>query len=52
MTVCDFRNLTSTKLEVIQARGQANCRVAIGVEGEKLVNHIVETIINWPPPSR
>jgi len=51
MTVCDFRNLTSAKLDIIQSRGLPNCRVAMTVEAEPLVNHIVETIINWPPRS-
>lgn len=51
MTVCDFRNLTTARLENIRGRADANCRVAVAVEGRALVDHIVEAIMEWPEPS-
>lgn len=52
MTVCDFRNLTSSKLEIITSRATPNCRVAIGVESRRLVEHIMDAILGWPAPAR
>lgn len=52
MTVCDFRNLTSAKLENIHARSSANCQVAISVDGRTLVEHIMEAILAWPDVHR
>ena len=48
MTVCDFRNLTTAKLENIRARSAANCHVAISVDARALVDHIMEAIFGWP----
>lgn len=48
MTVCDFRNLTSAKLENIRSRASTNCHVAIAVEARRLVDHIIEAILAWP----
>lgn len=48
MTVCDFRNLTSTKLENIQSRASPNCRVAVSVDARQLVDHIMQAILDWP----
>jgi inosine-uridine nucleoside N-ribohydrolase len=48
MTVCDFRNLTSAKLENIRARSDANCQVAVSVDARILVDHIMEAILGWP----
>ncbi len=45
MTVCDFRNLTSAKLENIRARSAANCHVAVAVDARALVEHIMEAIM-------
>ncbi|MBX9464328.1 MAG: nucleoside hydrolase [Aquamicrobium sp.] len=47
MTVCDFRNLTTAKLENIRARATTNCQVAISVDGRALVDHIMEAIVGW-----
>lgn len=48
MTVCDFRNLTSAKLENIRSRAGATCEVAVSVQARALVDHIMETILAWP----
>jgi inosine-uridine nucleoside N-ribohydrolase len=48
MTVCDLRNLTSTKLENIRQKEAPNCHVAVEVQGRQAVDHIVETILEWP----
>jgi len=48
MSVCDFRNLTSARLDIIKSRGTPNCHVAVEVEAAQLVDHIVTTIIDWP----
>lgn len=50
MTVCDFRKLTAAKLENIRARSEPNCRVAISVDARPLVEHIMQTILDWPDP--
>ncbi len=51
MTVCDFRNLTTAKLENIRARADANCLVAVSVNARTLVEHIMEAILGWPRAS-
>ncbi|TKT78349.1 nucleoside hydrolase [Aquamicrobium sp. LC103] len=51
MTVCDFRNLTSAKLENIRSRSSNNCHVAVGVEARALVDHIMNAILAWPDRS-
>lgn len=51
MTVCDFRTLTSAKLENIKGSAKPNCHVAIDVNGRALVDHIVEAIMEWPEPA-
>ncbi|PSM17609.1 nucleoside hydrolase [Nitratireductor sp. StC3] len=48
MTVCDFRNLTTRKLENIKPRAPANCSVAVEVEDRALVEHILAAILGWP----
>jgi len=48
MTVCDMRQLTSRKLENIREMAVANCNVAIGVQARPLVDHIIQTILDWP----
>lgn len=48
MTVCDFRKLTTPKLENIRARSQPNCQVAVSVDPRPLVEHIMQTILDWP----
>ena len=50
MTVCDFRNLTSAKLENIRSRAAPTCRVAVGVEARAVVEHIMDAILAWPEP--
>jgi inosine-uridine nucleoside N-ribohydrolase len=49
MTVCDLRNLTKANLENIAGMSDSNCNVAIAVEARALVEHIVQTILAWPP---
>ncbi|MFD2238095.1 nucleoside hydrolase [Aureimonas populi] len=48
MTVCDFRTLTSARLENIRSRSASNCEVAVGVRARSLVEHIMEAILTWP----
>lgn len=48
MTVCDFRSLTSAKLENIRAKTAANCQVAVSVNSRALVEHIMDAILEWP----
>lgn len=50
MTICDLRETTAAKLENIKSRAPANCDVAIGVDGRRLVEHILDTILAWPEP--
>jgi len=47
MTVCDMRRLTSQKLENIKAMQPANCQVATNVHDRILVDHIIQTILDW-----
>lgn len=47
MTVCDLRRLTSAKLENIRPMAEPNCHVAVEAEGRGLVDHIVQTILDW-----
>ena len=48
MTVCDLRRLTAKKLENIRGMDTANCNVAVEVQAQPLVDHIIRTILNWP----
>jgi len=48
MTVCDLRNLTAASLVNIKARAEPNCHVAIDVDAARLVQHILEAILEWP----
>ncbi|SFI34230.1 nucleoside hydrolase [Aerobium aerolatum] len=51
MTVCDFRTLTSAKLENIRGQAAPNCKVAVEVQARAVVDHIVEAIMQWPDTS-
>ena len=51
MTVCDFRTLTSAKLENIRGQAAPNCKVAVEVQARAVVDHIVEAIMQWPDSS-
>lgn len=48
MTVCDFLNLTSAKLESITARATANRQVAVSVSPRALFGHIMDAFLELP----
>lgn len=48
MTVCDMRGLTGRKLENIKGMESGNCKIAVEVEARLLVDHILQSILDWP----